>query len=84
MTVLQWGDVVVDVDLPSTVELTIANTEPGLAGDRANPGKKPAELETGASIRARRRGQSALYVEGCCFGSFPTMLSRPGKSGMLQ
>lgn len=51
VTVLQWESIVVDVILPTTVELAITYTEQGVAGDRANPGKKPAELETGASVQ---------------------------------
>lgn len=51
VTVLQWETTLVDVELPTNVELTVSYTEPGLAGDRANPGKKPAELETGATVQ---------------------------------
>lgn len=41
-----------DVQLPASVELTIAHTEPGLRGDTASGGgDKPATLETGAEIR---------------------------------
>ncbi|MCC5579430.1 MULTISPECIES: elongation factor P [Microtetraspora] len=39
------------VDLPAAVELTIAETEPGLQGDRSTGGTKPAKLETGAEIK---------------------------------
>ncbi|MFI6478034.1 elongation factor P [Nonomuraea sp. NPDC050663] len=39
------------VDLPAAVELIIANTEPGLQGDRSTGGTKPATLETGAEIK---------------------------------
>ncbi|MBG0817370.1 elongation factor P [Planomonospora sp. ID82291] len=39
------------VDLPAAVELTIAETEPGLQGDRSTGGTKPARLETGAEIK---------------------------------
>ncbi|HLU73188.1 MAG TPA: elongation factor P [Nonomuraea sp.] len=39
------------VELPAAVELTIANTEPGLQGDRSTGGTKPATLETGAEIK---------------------------------
>ena len=38
------------VELPTSVELLISYTEPGLAGDRSTSGTKPAELETGAAI----------------------------------
>ncbi|GAA3445772.1 elongation factor P [Planomonospora venezuelensis] len=39
------------VDLPAAVELLIAETEPGLQGDRSTGGTKPARLETGAEIK---------------------------------
>ncbi|MBX6389569.1 MAG: elongation factor P [Frankia sp.] len=39
------------VELPASVELTIAHTEPGLQGDRSTGGTKPATLETGATIQ---------------------------------
>jgi elongation factor P len=38
------------VELPSSVELLIAHTDPGLQGDRSTGGTKPATLETGATI----------------------------------
>jgi elongation factor P len=39
------------VELPASVELTIAHTDPGLQGDRSTGGTKPAELETGATVQ---------------------------------
>ena len=39
------------LELPVTVELLVASTEPGLQGDRSNAGTKPATLETGAEIQ---------------------------------
>jgi elongation factor P len=39
------------VELPVTVELTITYTEPGMQGDRATGGTKPATVETGAEIQ---------------------------------
>ncbi|MDO5698808.1 MAG: elongation factor P [Dermatophilus congolensis] len=39
------------IELPASVELTITYTEPGLQGDRATGGTKPATLETGAEIQ---------------------------------
>ena len=39
------------IELPAAVELTIAETEPGVQGDRATGGTKPATLETGAEIQ---------------------------------
>ena len=39
------------VDLPNFVELAIARTDPGVRGDTAQGGTKPATLETGAAIQ---------------------------------
>nr|WP_246475829.1 elongation factor P [Brevibacterium renqingii] len=39
------------VELPPSVELTIAQTDPGLQGDRSTGGSKPATLETGYEIQ---------------------------------
>jgi elongation factor P len=38
------------VELPTSVELVVDYTEPGLQGDRSTGGTKPARLETGAEI----------------------------------
>lgn len=42
---------IVLVELPVTVELKIIETDPGLRGDTASGGSKPATLETGAIVR---------------------------------
>jgi elongation factor P len=39
------------LELPVTVEIVVAHTEPGLQGDRSSAGTKPATLETGAEIQ---------------------------------
>jgi elongation factor P len=39
------------VELPTSVELLISHTDPGLQGDRSTGGTKPATLETGAEIQ---------------------------------
>ncbi|HEX7442355.1 MAG TPA: elongation factor P [Acidimicrobiales bacterium] len=50
--VLQFfGTEIVGVELPAAVELTIAETEPGLQGDRVSGARKPATLETGLVIQ---------------------------------
>ena len=42
---------IVGVSLPSYVELKISYTEPGIKGDTAKGGSKPATTETGATVR---------------------------------
>ncbi|MBW1991360.1 MAG: elongation factor P [Deltaproteobacteria bacterium] len=49
--VLFFNQQPVAVELPTFVELTVAETEPGVRGDTATGGSKPARLETGAVIQ---------------------------------
>jgi elongation factor P len=39
------------VEMPTSVELVISHTDPGLQGDRSTGGTKPATVETGAEIQ---------------------------------
>ena len=41
----------ISIELPPSVVLTIAETEPGVRGDTAKSGTKPAKTETGATIK---------------------------------
>jgi len=41
----------VGIELPTTVDLKIIDTEPGVRGDTAAGGTKPAKLETGAVVQ---------------------------------
>src|SRR3989442_12030979 len=49
--VLYIGAAPVAVELPNFVELAIARTDPGVRGDTAQGGSKPATLETGAVVQ---------------------------------
>ena len=46
-----YDDQVVGVDMPASVELTVAETEPGVQGDRVSGARKPATLETGLVVQ---------------------------------
>jgi len=46
-----YGDEIVGVDLPASVELTVSETEPGVQGDRVSGARKPATLETGKVVQ---------------------------------
>ena len=46
-----FNDAVVSVTAPNFVELDVAETDPGLKGDTAQGGTKPATLSTGAVVR---------------------------------
>lgn len=50
-TLMMYGTEIVGVELPPSVELTVAETEPGLQGDRSTGGTKPATLETGYVVQ---------------------------------
>jgi len=39
------------VELPNTVQLEVTETEPGIKGDTASGGTKPATLETGLIVQ---------------------------------
>ncbi len=46
-----WNGEPLSVTLPNFVELKITQTDPGLKGDTAQGGTKPATLETGAVVK---------------------------------
>jgi elongation factor P len=46
-----WNNVPLLVTPPAHVELKIVETDPGVRGDTATGGQKPARLETGAVVR---------------------------------
>jgi translation elongation factor P len=48
--VLAWNGKVIGVDLPQTVDLEVSMTDPGIKGNTASGGDKPATLETGAVV----------------------------------
>ena len=54
---LMFGTEIVGTDMAASVEVTIAQTEPGRQGDRSSGGTKPATLETGLVI------QVPLFIE---------------------
>ncbi|MCC6961080.1 MAG: elongation factor P [Dehalococcoidia bacterium] len=49
--VVLFGDEVIGIELPISVELTITQTDPGFKGDTATGGTKPATLETGLVVQ---------------------------------
>jgi elongation factor P len=46
-----YKDEPMNVNLPFFVEYTITHTEPGIKGDTAKSGTKPAQIETGATVQ---------------------------------
>ncbi|MCY4656634.1 MAG: elongation factor P [Gammaproteobacteria bacterium] len=49
-TVTLWNDQPISVVPPNFVDLKVTDTDPGLRGDTAQGGSKPATLETGAVV----------------------------------
>ncbi|HCB34730.1 MAG TPA: elongation factor P [Acidimicrobiaceae bacterium] len=52
-----YGDEVLGADLPASVVLTVAQTDPGLQGDRVSGARKAATMETGVVV------QVPLFIE---------------------
>lgn len=57
VTVVYTDERPIAVELPNAVDLTVVDTAPGIRGDTAAGGSKPARLETGATV------QVPLFVE---------------------
>ncbi|MFP7471988.1 elongation factor P [Niallia taxi] len=49
--IMMYQSETLGVELPNTVELEVTETEPGIKGDTASGGTKPAILETGLSVQ---------------------------------
>jgi elongation factor P len=50
VNVVTWGDQVLEVELPNSVVLEVVQTDPGVKGDTATGGSKPAIVSTGAQV----------------------------------
>ncbi|BEV35409.1 elongation factor P [Synechococcus sp. M16CYN] len=50
VNVVSWNGSPLEVELPNSVVLEIKETDPGVKGDTATGGTKPAVLETGAQV----------------------------------
>lgn len=51
VSVLFYNDRAIALDVPNTVNLKVAQTDPGLKGNTVTGGSKPATLETGAVVQ---------------------------------
>jgi len=51
ITVALYNGVPIGVEIPFFVELEVVETDPGIKGDTASGGSKPAKLETGAVVQ---------------------------------
>ncbi|NEQ43900.1 MAG: elongation factor P [Leptolyngbya sp. SIOISBB] len=50
VNVIRWNDQILEVELPNSVVLEVTETDPGVKGDTATGGTKPAIVETGAQV----------------------------------
>jgi len=50
VNVIYYNDKVLEVELPISITLKVTETDPGVKGDTASGGTKPAILETGAQV----------------------------------
>jgi elongation factor P len=50
-TIAFYNGEIVTVEIPASVELSIAETEPGIQGDRVSGARKPATLQTGKVVQ---------------------------------
>ena len=50
VNVVSWDGKILEVELPISVTLKVTETDPGVKGDTASGGTKPAILETGAQV----------------------------------
>ncbi|HLR40475.1 MAG TPA: elongation factor P [Virgibacillus sp.] len=51
VSIIMYEGEVLGVDLPNNVKLEVTETEPGIKGDTASGGSKPATLETGLTVQ---------------------------------
>ncbi|MDO4581166.1 MAG: elongation factor P [Bacillota bacterium] len=75
VSILLYKGDILGVDLPGQVELEVIETEPGIKGDTASGGNKPATLQTGAVVRVpffinagdriRVNTKNGEYIERC-------------------
>ncbi|RDU35144.1 elongation factor P [Neobacillus piezotolerans] len=50
VSIMMYHGETLGVELPNTVELEVTETEPGIKGDTASGGSKPATMETGLVV----------------------------------
>jgi elongation factor P len=50
VSVVSWNSNPLEVELPNSVVLEVTQTDPGVKGDTATGGTKPAIVETGAQV----------------------------------
>lgn len=51
VSLVQYGNEVLGVEVPNTVTLTVTSTEPGIKGSTASGGSKPATMDTGLVVQ---------------------------------
>lgn len=60
--VMSHNDRILSVELPMAMEFEVTETDPGLRGDTASGGSKPATLETGAVVNVPLFVLSLIHI----------------------
>ena len=73
--IAQYQGQIIGVEIPASVELAVAQTEPGVQGDRVSGARKAARLETGKTVqvplfvetgdRVKVDTRTGEYITGC-------------------
>ena len=67
VSIMFFQGIVIGIDLPVAVELRVVETDPGIRGDTATGGNKPAVLETGYTVKVddvlRIDTRTGQYIE---------------------
>lgn len=50
VTFVYWGEQILDIELPTAIEAEVVQTDPGVRGDTASGGNKPAQISSGATV----------------------------------
>ena len=71
VSIMMYESETLGVELPNSVELTVTETEPGIKGDTASGGTKPATVETGLVVQVPFFvNQGAVLVVNTSDGSY--------------
>ena len=91
--VISYQNRILGVELPNTVELVVVKTEPGIRGDTATGGSKPATMDTGYIVKVPlfiNEGDHLLidtrsgdYIQRVQTNRYNEILEKRGAQGVL-
>ena len=62
-----WDGKVITVELPKTVTVVVAESDPGLQGGRSSAGTKAVTLETGAVVQVQKSNNLQISINGAIY-----------------